>query len=98
MARLMPTPPMGDMAWAASPMQRSPGRDHWVRRSTATVSRLMSFQSRSSSTRSRRNGTRLANFVGGALGDHEGTLPIGFAIEQDHQPSAIDVAEGLARV
>ena len=24
----MPTPPTGDMAWAASPMQNSPGRAH----------------------------------------------------------------------
>jgi len=38
----------------------------------------------------------LADFVGGALGDHEGALPIVFAIEQDHQSAAIDVAEGLA--
>jgi len=40
----------------------------------------------------------VADFVGGALGDHEGTLPIVFAIEQDHQSAAIDVAEGLAGV
>ena len=33
-ARLMPTPPIGDMAWAASPMQRRPGRYQRSRRST----------------------------------------------------------------
>ena len=34
MARLMPMPPTGDMAWAASPMQRRPGRCQRVRRLT----------------------------------------------------------------
>src|SRR2546430_2570465 len=48
----MPTPPTGDMACAASPMQRSPGRYHLCRRSTRTLSKLTSSQSRSSVTRS----------------------------------------------
>jgi hypothetical protein len=56
-ARLIPTPPIGDMACAASPMHNSPQRDHRRKRSTATVSSLMSSQSPSSSTRSRRKGT-----------------------------------------
>ena len=43
-ARLMPTPPTGDIACAASPMQSRPGRYHCVRRSTATVSSLTSSQ------------------------------------------------------
>ena len=56
MARLMPTPPMGDMAWAESPMQRRPGRDQWRRRSTATERSLMSRQSFSSAVRPWRKG------------------------------------------
>jgi hypothetical protein len=41
-ARLTPTPPTGDMAWAASPMQSSPALCQSGSRSTATVSKLMS--------------------------------------------------------
>ena len=48
MARLIPTPPMGDMACAASPMQSKPGRCHCRRRSTFTVNSFTSFQSRTS--------------------------------------------------
>ena len=50
--RLMPTPPIGDMAWAASPMHNRPGRCQIRNRSTATVSSLTSDQSPSSWTRS----------------------------------------------
>ena len=39
-----PTPPIGDITWAASPMQSSPGWCHRLSRSTATVSSLTSFQ------------------------------------------------------
>ena len=45
-ARLMPTPPIGDMAWAASPMHNSPGRYHWRKRSTRTVRSLISHPAR----------------------------------------------------
>ena len=39
-ARLMPTPPIGDMAWAASPIASRPGRCQSVSRSSSTVSSL----------------------------------------------------------
>ena len=51
-ARLTPTPPIGDIACAASPMQSRPGRCQRSSRSTATVSSLTCSQSLSSSTRS----------------------------------------------
>jgi hypothetical protein len=56
MARLMPTPPIGDIAWAESPMQSRPGRYQVLSRSMTTVRSLTSSQSRSSPTRSCRNG------------------------------------------
>ena len=59
-ARLIPTPPTGDIACAASPMQSSPGRYHWRSRSTFTVRSLTSSQSRISPTRSAANGTSAA--------------------------------------
>ena len=51
-ARLTPTPPIGDIACAASPMHNRPGFHHWVSRSTATVKSLMSSQSVNWATRS----------------------------------------------
>ncbi len=45
----MPTPPTGDIACAASPMQSRPGFDQRVSRSTATVSSLTSSHERTSS-------------------------------------------------
>src|SRR5215218_56588 len=56
MARLMPTPPTGDMACAASPMQSSPGLCQRRRRSACTERSLTAFQSCSSSVRSARSG------------------------------------------
>ncbi len=53
-ARLMPTPPAGDMAWAASPMHSNPGRCHCRRRLICTDSNLIWFQSFNSATRSAR--------------------------------------------
>jgi len=47
-ARLMPTPPIGDMAWAASPIHNRPGRNQRVRRSTTSRRRLPSASTRSS--------------------------------------------------
>jgi hypothetical protein len=44
----MPTPPMGDMAWAASPMNSSPDVPHRGRRSTRTLSDSIASQSGSS--------------------------------------------------
>src|SRR5512144_1750385 len=52
-ARLIPPPPIGDIAWAASPMHNSPGRYHLRKRSTRTVRSLISLQSPSSPTWSR---------------------------------------------
>ena len=49
-ARSTPTPPIGDIACAASPMQSRPGRYHCCRRSTLMVSSLMSSQLASSWT------------------------------------------------
>ncbi len=56
----MPTPPTGDIACAASPMQRSPGRYHRRSRSTLTVSSFTSSQEPISPTRSRAKGARAA--------------------------------------
>ena len=46
-ARLMPTPPTGDIAWAASPMQSNPSRCHTGMRSICTVSSFTSSQAAS---------------------------------------------------
>ena len=46
----MPTPPIGDMAWAASPIASSPGRCQRVSRSSSTVSSLTWSQLSSSPT------------------------------------------------
>lgn len=46
MARLIPTPPTGDMAWAASPIASSPGRCQRVRRSSETDSSFTSSHPR----------------------------------------------------
>ena len=93
-ARLMPTPPTGDIACAASPMQSRPGRYHCRRRSTVTVSSLTSSQSRDSPTRSAserhdardaRRGTprvrarRISSIA--ALGDHVAALPVVAAVD-----------------
>jgi len=56
----MPTPPTGDMAWAASPMHSSPGRNQRRSRFTWTLRRRTSSQPVSSPTRSARNGTSSA--------------------------------------
>ena len=52
MARLMPTPPIGDIACAASPMHNRPGRYHSRKRLTFTQRSLISSQLCSSVTRS----------------------------------------------
>ena len=55
-ARLMPTPPIGDIACAASPINSRPGRCQRGMRSTATVSSLIWSQSFNSPRRSAKNG------------------------------------------
>src|SRR2546423_146789 len=52
----MPSPPTGDIACAASPIARYPGRCQRVRRSTRTVSSLTSSQLRMAPTRSASSG------------------------------------------
>ena len=59
-ARLIPTPPTGDIACAASPMHSRPGRNQVSSRFTATVSSFTSSQDASSCTRSRRYGASRA--------------------------------------
>ena len=104
-ARFTPTPPIGDMAWAASPMNNSPGRLHSARRSTATVSNLTSSQDFSSSTRSAEvrhqrsdRGTKCRQAGGlrrrnAAFWDDIGTLPIVAAIQRDHHAACHDASE-----
>ena len=65
-ARLIPTPPIGDIACAASPMSSAPGTCHSRTRFTLTVNNAMSSHVDSSSTRSRRSapaGDLLAGLV-----------------------------------
>ncbi len=95
MARLMPTPPSGDIACAASPIARKPSRHHVFSRLTCTSRSLTCCQSVSSSARAGSTGSRPfkplaegrqsagADAFVGPLGDHEGALPIVAAIEHD---------------
>ena len=110
-ARLMPTPPIGDMAWAASPMQTRPGRAHCVSRSTVTVRSLTWSKSRD----------RLVHPVGGeagdllqpvaefgkafgldgveaALGNQIGALPVIGAIDHHKKLAALDLAHQIDRI
>ena len=94
-ARLMPTPPTGDMACAASPMQSSPARYQSRSRSTATVSSLTSSQraelAHAVGSERRRavddlaRGTprrpRPRSCLERALGDDEGALPVVAAVD-----------------
>src|SRR5687768_3362422 len=59
----MPTPPTGDMACAASPMHRRPGRYHRRNRSTCTVKSLTDSRSLSSPTRSAIKGASAATLA-----------------------------------
>ena len=60
-AMLIPTPPTGDMACAASPMQSSPGRHHCFSRSICTVRSFACSQSAISATRSAAQGRSRAS-------------------------------------
>ncbi len=98
------------MACAESPMQRSPVRDHWRKRSTATESSLTSFQSFNSPRRSRRNGATLAisslktrepflaNGVEPAFRDYVGALPVFVAVERHEDLPCPETAERLIRI
>ena len=106
-ARLIPTPPIGDMACAASPMHNSPARYHRRRRSTRTVRSLISSQSRSSLMRSRANGMSrrdlvaqgrqppLPDLVGGSLRDDIRALPVVSTVDHRQDPAGLDAAEAL---
>ena len=111
MARLMPMPPTGDMAWAASPMQRRPGRCQRVRRLTWTERSLTWSQSVSSSTAVGEEGDEVG--YGGAeggeasgldgggegvFGDDEGALEVVGAIDEDGEVAVVDVAEDVRGV
>ncbi len=109
-ARLMPTPPTGDIACAASPMHSRPGRCHCARRSTLTVSSLTSSQvsqllhaiahqrrDRDDRVAKRVEPLRL-DLVGRALADHIGALPIVAAVDHHEHPPGGDAAERLGAV
>ncbi len=108
MARLMPTPPIGDMACAASPMQSRPGRYQRSSRSTATVSSFTSSQLRSSWTRSLEGGGERrhrvaerreplgAQLVDAALANDEGALPVIAAVEHHHDAASPRSGRGFA--
>ena len=95
----MPTPPTGDMACAASPMQSSPGREPLLSRSTVTVSNLTSSQLADRPSGRRRNGAAPARAervqplrldrVEAALSHHVGALEVVAAVEH-HQHMAGD--------
>ncbi len=109
-ARLMPTPPMGDMAWAASPMHSSPGAYQRFKRSTATVSSFTSSHEAISRTRVRKLGVQrdngqaeglkpfAAQFIEAALGDDEGALPIIAAVDHDEEAAGLDTAEAVGAI
>ena len=99
-ARLMPTPPTGDIACAASPMQSSPGLRPARSRSTATVSSLTSSHERDvSATRvaehrrgrrrpaSRKTLDALARASASAppLGMTKRALPVVAAVDRDEE-------------
>ena len=106
----MPTPPIGDMACAASPMHSSPGLCQRGSRSTATVNSFTSSQLLISPSRSRRNGDMKATLSRKAsspsaftasmppLRDHIGALPIVGAVEHHHHAAGFHMAEGLRGV
>ena len=104
-ARLMPTPPTGDMACAASPMQSRPGAHQVRSRSTVTVSSLTSSQLVSASQRpAQRRRHRLDRAperlqplglerLGAALLHHEAALEVVAARDQHEDAAGDDAAE-----
>ena len=110
-ARLMPTPPTGDIAWAQSPMHRRPGRHQRSSRSTVTVSSLTRPSPAVRRPGRARNGAMLHDVARGrlrcrcclqrgkpVLADDEGALPVVAAIERHQHVAAVDPAGGLRRV
>src|SRR5262249_6586432 len=106
----MPTPPIGDMACAASPMQRRPGRCQRCNLSTRTVSRLIELQSTISPVRPAANGAFLRDarakgfhalflqLIDRTFGDHAAALPILAAVDEDEDLSGLEAAHRIPRV
>ncbi len=100
-------PPIGDMAWAASPIASSPGRCQHVSRSSATVSSCRSAIS--SSSLSVEIGRSLGDFLadrvdapardslGRALGNQEGALPVVAAVDHHQQAPPLDISAVVRR-
>ena len=103
MARLIPTPPTGDIACAASPMQSKPGLYHLFNRSTVTVSSFTLSRLWISSTlclranlaKRERKASRPRALTASAipLRNDERALPIVAAVEHDQGLSGLDAAE-----
>ena len=104
-ARLMPTPPTGDMAWAASPMQSSPGRYHRfepVDRDGQQLdvvpgcAALRRGPARNGATlrepRAERRKPSLSESLERTLGDDEGALPVIAAVDHHEHPAGFDPA------
>ena len=111
MARLMPTPPMGDMACAASPMQTRPGRAQFLSRSTVTVRSLTWSKSvigvvHPAGGEARDCFQPVAEFgkpvrldgVKAALGNQIGALPVIGAIDHHEELAALDLADQIDRI
>ena len=109
-ARLMPTPPTGDIACAASPMQRSPGRCHCAQpidrhgQQLDVVEALDLARCGRAGTATARARVRgmptspsLLDLVDAALRDHVGALPVVAAIEHHHHLAGLDVARWFPR-
>src|SRR5215207_9600290 len=109
-ARFIPTPPTGDIAWAASPMHKRPGRYQRFRRFTWTdrsftcsqssISPVRSATSGTASPMDRRNDSRPAARTcrSAPLGKHVADLPVVAAVYEDEEPAPADVAGGLLGV
>ena len=102
-------PPIGDMACAASPIASSPGRYQRVSRSSLTrqqmqVGDLVELARGRARGAAAATSSRIASmparliFLGRALRDHEGALPIIAAVDHHEQPPALDIAAQAAAV
>ncbi len=109
-AMLMPMPPTGDMAWAASPMQSRPGEDHCWRRLTSTVRSLILSQESRTVVRPGEEGDDAFDALleggeagglelgEGAFGDGVADLVVVVAIDEDDEAAVVDVAEAVLGV
>ena len=109
-AMLMPTPPIGDMACAASPMQRRPGRHHFLQpvdRDAEQLDVVPDFQFADAVGEKRRHfddpcAERFEAFrlhpLDPAFRNDIGALPVIAAIEHDHKSARLDMAECVGAV